>query len=207
MISDQMRIIDIIEKSEPWAMDLLREEQTNIEEEDVKLKKNYINLDLNSFFSFTLLVTDDHRLVAFAGLQKAGPWDQKVGRICSRFRIAKPFQTFNMLNRTYDRSIFSGSKYIMPYQIGVAIKLGLTGVFFSRENPKRRAYLQSIADRCNEFENRVRYEVHPKVVNVCRRYGDGIVNQETTCWQNAVIARISADFELGLPEKDPRSFL
>lgn len=197
-----MHVVDIIQDPLPRYLALLEREQKNIVAADVRLSKNYVSMNLDDFYSFTLLLSDDDRLVAFSGLQKPGPWSPNVARISSRFRIANDFQTIGLMGRSYDRSIFSGSKYLIPYQLGVAIDLNLSGVFCSRENLTKRKHLQSMADRFNEFETRTRYEVYPKAVNVCRRLGDGKLNIQNACWQNAIVAKLQDDFELGLPEKD-----
>jgi hypothetical protein len=201
-----MHVIDLLTTKDKWAHDLYDCEIDNIKNDNVRLKKNYINIQLQDYHCFTILVTDDRELVAFSGLQRSGPWNQQVGRISTRFRIAKKFQTTGMLSRTYDRSIFSGSGYLMPYQVTKAIELGLSGVFFSRENTTQRRHLQSIADRCNEFETRIKYEVLASVANICKRI-DGRINNQYSCWQNIVYAKISDPFDLGLPLTDPENVL
>jgi hypothetical protein len=200
----KLKIIDILNdsRSEYWATALFEQELHNIRTDaSIPLAKNYYTIDLNDFYSFTLLTTSDRRLIAFSGLQKSGPWSQQVARISSRFRIAKDFQTHGLMGRGYDRSIFSGSKYLMPYQLGVAISLGLSGVFLSRENIHKRRHLQSMTDRFNEFESRTKYVVYPHAVNTCRLLSNGTVNDESGCWQNAIVAKLNDDFSLGLPEK------
>ena len=196
-----MYVHDVVANPSESAMSLLHLEQENIASQDVRLKQNYASIDLSDYHSFTLLLTDDGRLVAFSGLQKNGPWQRNIARISSRFRIAKDFQTDGLMGRGYDRSIFSGSKYLIPYQLGLAIEIGLSGVFLSRENINKRRHLQSMADRFNEFETRARYEVYPNAVNICKRISDCAINNEPACWQNVIYAKLKDDFALLLPEK------
>ena len=197
-----VHIFDIVKCQDTWATNLFNEELERIASEDIKLKKNYIDINLDDYYSFTLLINDSDELVAFSGLQKPGPWHSNIARIGTRYRIVKKFQTTGLLARTYDRSLLSGSKYMMPYQLRVAIDLDLDGVFFSRENTFNRKHLQSIADKCNEYENRTTYEVYPHSVNVCRLLKSGCMNNDDTCWQNAVIAKLKPDFDIGLPQRD-----
>lgn len=196
-----MRIVDIIKHRDQLTLDLLNDELANIANEDIRLKKNYVDLNLTDYYSFTLLLTDSDELVAFSGLQKPGPWHNRVARIGTRYRIAKKFQTSGLLAKTYDRSLLSGSKYMLPYQLGVALELGLNGVFFSRETTFKRKHLQSVVDKCNDHESRAKYEVYPYMVNVCRFLKSGCINDDDACWQNVVISKFNQDFDLALPQK------
>lgn len=198
-----MQIIDIVKTPDSHALYLFNGELELIKKnESFALKRNYENINLDHFHSFTLLISDEGDLVAFSGLQSAGPWHTSVARIGSKYRIAKKYQTVGLLGRTYDRSLLSGSRYMLPYQLSVAIDRNLSGVFFSREGQQNRNHLKAMADKCNQFESRIEYQVYPKMVNVCRLVNGRDRNDSASCWQNAVIGRLTSDFELGLPECD-----
>lgn len=207
-------VVDIVsENSEKkaLALQLFHQEIEKIRQSDFRLKKNYLNIDLDKFYSFTVLLAGQE-LVAFSGLQKPGPWHSRVARISTRLYIAEKFRYSSDGLKAYKMGEASspeyhpGSAFLTPYQLNVARKLDLDGVFLTRENPKARKTLYLMAKNCSEFDpTHPHYEVLEHVVNVCPQHNSAGkfigINDDSSCWQNAIVVRLKPEFDLGLPER------
>lgn len=194
-------IYDIVKDRDSEGYRLFLNEIESIQRREFKLKANYENIDLDRFHSFTVL-TDSGKLVAFSGLQRAGPWSERVARLSSRFYISPDFQTRGMLAYkfapNYRSSYHTGSKHLNPYQIEVARRLGLDGVFISREYPLKRKSLVAIAERCAYYDRSgSTYELLPVLMNVSATNSR---SNRPAHWQNIIAVKFNENFKIGLPE-------
>lgn len=115
----------IIEDNPPqWVLD-------KISKSNDKLKINYTleRLKLDEMICFCLLL-DDEKLVGFSGLQK---WENNTARVNSRCYITPEYRQYTIRNKR----IRYPWKYLAPYQINVADKLGYKKLFWSTELYKR----------------------------------------------------------------------
>ena len=115
----------IIEGTPPqWLLD-------NIAQSKDKLKANYTlkQLKLNQMICFCLLYNDG-QLVGFSGLQK---WKDGTARVNSRCYITPEYRQYKVRGER----VRYPWKYLAPYQIKIADKLGYTKLFWSTELYKR----------------------------------------------------------------------
>lgn len=115
----------IIEDKPPqWLLE-------NIASGTDKLKSNYTleRLKLEQMICFCLLYEDD-KIVGFSGLQK---FEGDIARVNSRCYITPEYRQYKIRNER----VRYPWKYLAPYQIKVAEKLGYTNLFWSTELYKR----------------------------------------------------------------------
>jgi hypothetical protein len=115
----------IIEDKPPqWLLD-------NIANSTDKLKSNYTleRLKLEQMICFCLLHEND-KIVGFSGLQK---FEGNTARVNSRCYITPEYRQYKIRNER----VRYPWKYLAPYQINVAEKLGYTNLFWSTELYKR----------------------------------------------------------------------
>ena len=125
----------IIEEAPPqWLLD-------DIAGGNDKLKDNYTleNIKLQEMICFCMLMYNDD-IVGFSGLQRKplwpepfGDWEDNTPRVNSRCYIAPKFRQYKIRG---DRIRYPW-KYLAPYQIEMADKMGYNKLFWSTELYKR----------------------------------------------------------------------
>lgn len=101
------------------------------------LYSNYIDLDLNEFISFPVVIEDGH-IIAFSGAQVSpSKWGPLTARISSRMWIHPDKRQNSFTKFNPESRIWYNSQLIIPKQIPSLITAGIRTIFISRKDHRR----------------------------------------------------------------------
>lgn len=188
-------VIDIIQDNDSVAMKLFEEElqyfRKNLDFTIPSRVPGYLNLDLNDFESFTMLLDDD-RFVAFSGAHIESHYPEHVVRVGSRLWFSKKYRQVSLASTTMGNwNINAGSKYLIPAQNKIVKKLGYKYSFWSREYPARRKTFLRLVKLCNKYAEDEQFPL-PNVYNICPPVNQR-VSTLPSCWQNIALTDFHAE--------------
>lgn len=141
-------------------------------------RNNYLNIkkSLAKFLSYEIIINDNDEVVAASGLKLY----VNEARAASLTYITSKFRKKNLNN-----NLLLSEEVFVPYEVEVAKKNNVKGIFFSIELYRRR---NAIKKFCKNLAKRgIFFNLYPKMVNTCRKYNISTINMEQPCWQNIAV--------------------
>lgn len=138
-----MKIIDIIENDN--FLDLFKQTLGLIEKSNDPLKENYVNINLNEFLSFPVIIQND-KIICFSGAQvKHNIWGKNIARISTRF-WKHPEYRINSLHKLTNIECTLNIKYCIPIQLEQLKKHNIECFFMSRESKKTGRVMNAFSE-------------------------------------------------------------
>lgn len=189
-----IEVYDLIENTN-YGNQYFQQAKQEIIQSQFKLKDNYLNIDLNEFFSF-IVVAFEKKFVGFSGLQKRQESSQ-IARANTRLYISEHFRAEGLAKPSAHRldlpiELQYPSAFIfLPQQLKVARQNKISSVFISRQYPNKKKSFQLVFDKMNSFlAPEDKFQFLDKIYNTCHS------PENISCWQMIMLNCLNNDFSL-----------
>jgi hypothetical protein len=156
-------VVDLIEND--FFLDLFYHTLSVIEKSNDPLKENYVNINLNEFLSFPILIKNSE-IICFSGAQiKHNLWGENIVRISTRF-WKHPNYRINSLHKLTNIDTTLNIKYCIPIQLEKLKKHNIECFFISRESKKTGKVMSAF----NEYTELINKEYNQNLKILPNRY-------------------------------------
>lgn len=169
------------------------------------LSTNYVELynKLDHFLCFLLVINENDQILSFEGMQIEKHFPSRVARVMSRRYVPSKHR----LKVLATKESLKNSIYLnltLPYQLDLADKLNLNGVFFSLNQFKRKRVAKAMEEVL--VSHNFNFILLDGLFNVCRTYNDnGLhigVNPSDKCWQRILWLPLKPGARFDRPQKN-----
>lgn len=207
----QVRVVDLIdrrEKESDLAWSLFDSELKKIRTRPSPKQDLYADLNPDDFLCFSVVIDSQNELVGFSGLHQPPHFPRGVARCCTRLWISFKYQKRSRFEYNFSEEFNPLPRHMAPFQQRRAEQMGLKGIFWSAEYPKRKRLFPRIVERFNSFSSKPHLPMEnlyncspPLVMRTGWEYPD-----RRECWQLVGAIPFDEKFDIGLPSITPREW-